>query len=167
MITFQTAVIPAAGLGTRFLPVTKSVPKELLPLVDRPCIEVVAEEAAKAGAQRLVIVTSPGKDCVAAYFASDPELEATLTRRGKSELLRKVRRAGALLEVQAVIQPRPIGLGDAVLRAEAALADDETSVAVLLPDDVVLPRGVLDTMARVQRRRGGSVLCPLRCRGVR
>src|ERR671939_1092349 len=80
---FQTAVVPAAGLGTRFLPTTKTVPKELLPVVDTPGIELVAAEAAEAGAERLVIITSPGKDAVAEYFRPQPELEQTLERRGK------------------------------------------------------------------------------------
>ncbi|MFI5783055.1 UTP--glucose-1-phosphate uridylyltransferase [Nocardia sp. NPDC051570] len=156
---FRTAVVPAAGLGTRFLPATKTVPKELLPVVDTPGIELVAEEAAAAGADRLVIVTSPGKSSVAAHFAEDRELESTLAERGKSALVDKIRRAPGLLAVETVTQHRPLGLGHAVLQAEQALADDETSLAVLLPDDLVLPRGVLDTMARVRRQYGGSVLC--------
>src|SRR5437588_12866448 len=88
----HTAVVPAAGLGTRFLPATKAVPKELLPVVDTPGIELVASEAAQAGAKRLVIVTSPGKEAVVNYFRPAPELEDNLERKGKSELLAKVRR---------------------------------------------------------------------------
>ncbi|WP_330252981.1 UTP--glucose-1-phosphate uridylyltransferase [Nocardia sp. NBC_00565] len=158
---FRTAVVPAAGLGTRFLPATKSVPKELLPVVDTPGVELVAEEAAAAGADRLVLVTAPGKQGVAAHFATDRELEHALAERGKSALLEKVRNAPGLLAVRTVLQERPLGLGHAVLQAERVLAADESSVAVLLPDDLVLPRGVLDTMARVRRRRGGSVLCAI------
>src|SRR5215217_6686542 len=94
---FKTAVVPAAGMGTRFLPATKAVPKELLPVVDTPGIELVATEAAEAGATKLVIVTSPGKDAVAEYFRPQPELEATLEERGKTDLLAKVRRAPGLL----------------------------------------------------------------------
>src|SRR5918996_1105596 len=93
---FRTAIVPAAGLGTRFLPTTKAVPKELLPVVDTPGIELVAAEAAEAGAQRLIIVTSPGKDAVAEYFRPQPELEETLERRGKSALVDRVRRAPQL-----------------------------------------------------------------------
>src|SRR5690606_8700490 len=84
---FRTAVVPAAGLGTRFLPATKTVPKELLPVVDTPGIELVASEAADSGAQRLVIVTSPGKDGVVAHFVEDLVLESTLAERGKFQLL--------------------------------------------------------------------------------
>src|SRR5918992_1709962 len=89
----RTAVVPAAGLGTRFLPTTKSVPKELLPVVDTPAIEYIAAEAAEAGAQRLVLVVSPGKETVAAHFDPSSELEAELRGRGKESLLAKVRRA--------------------------------------------------------------------------
>ncbi|MYW76442.1 MULTISPECIES: UTP--glucose-1-phosphate uridylyltransferase [Pseudonocardia] len=156
---FRTAVVPAAGLGTRFLPTTKAVPKELLPVVDTPGIELVAAEAAEAGAQRLLIVTSPGKDSVAAYFRNDDELVKTLERRGKGELADKVRRAPGLLEVDSVYQYEPKGLGHAVAQAGPALADDEQAVAVLLPDDLVLPTGVLARMAQVREEHGGSVLC--------
>src|SRR5918994_5725505 len=89
----HTAVVPAAGLGTRFLPATKTVPKELLPVVDTPGIELVAAEAAESGAERLVIVTSPGKDGVVAHFVEDLVLESTLAERGKFALLEKVRKA--------------------------------------------------------------------------
>lgn len=156
---FRTAVVPAAGLGTRFLPTTKAVPKELLPVVDTPGIEIVAAEAAQAGAQRLLIVTSPGKDSVAEYFRSDPELEETLQARGKEALLEKVRRAPGLLSVDSVYQYEPKGLGHAVAQAGPALADDEQAIAVLLPDDLVLPTGVLERMSEVRTRYGGSVLC--------
>ncbi|CAM2807238.1 UTP--glucose-1-phosphate uridylyltransferase [Saccharomonospora xinjiangensis] len=157
--TFRTAIVPAAGLGTRFLPTTKAVPKELLPVVDTPGIEIVASEAAKAGARRMVIVTSPEKKSVADYFSGKPELEAALERKGKTELLEKVRRAPALLDVEVAIQEEALGLGHAVAQAEGNLDDSDTAVAVLLPDDLVLPAGVLSKMAEVRARYGGSVLC--------
>lgn len=161
---FDTAVVPAAGLGTRFLPTTKAVPKELLPVVDTPGIELVAAEAARAGARRLLVVTSPGKDSVAEYFRSDPELEKTLEARGKDALLEKVRRAPGLIEVDSVYQYEPKGLGHAVAQAGPALAEHEKAVAVLLPDDLVLPGGdgepgVLERMSQVRAEHGGSVLC--------
>ncbi len=156
---FRTAIVPAAGLGTRFLPATKTVPKELLPVVDTPGIELVAGEAAEAGARRLVIITNEGKDGVVAHFRSDPELEATLDERGKTALLAKVRRAPELIDVESVVQPSPHGLGHAIGCAEQALAEDEEAVAVLLPDDLVLPTGVLGRMAEVRGRYGGTVLC--------
>src|SRR6202040_937000 len=155
----RTAVVPAAGLGTRFLPATKTVPKELLPVVDTPGIELVAAEAAEAGAERLVIVTSPGKDGVVAHFVEDLVLEGTLEARGKHSMLEKVRRAPALIKVESVVQEKPLGLGHAVSCVEPVLSHDEDAIAVLLPDDLVLPTGVLEVMARVRATSGGSVLC--------
>ncbi|AXX27954.1 UTP--glucose-1-phosphate uridylyltransferase [Actinosynnema pretiosum subsp. pretiosum] len=151
--------MPAAGLGTRFLPTTKAVPKELLPVVDTPGIELVATEAAEAGATKLIIVTSPGKESVAQYFRPQPELEETLESRGKTDLVAKVRRAPALLDVETALQEKALGLGHAVGCAEANLTDADEAVAVLLPDDLVLPTGVLSRMAAVRDRFGGSVLC--------
>ena len=156
-----TAVVPAAGLGTRFLPATKTVPKELLPVVDTPGIELVAAEAAEAGAERLIIVTSEGKDSVVAHFVEDLVLEGTLEARGKKTMLEKVRRAPALIKVESVVQAEPLGLGHAVLCVEPSLAPDEDAIAVLLPDDLVLPTGVLETMSKVRAKRGGSVLCAI------
>ncbi|GAB3870734.1 UTP--glucose-1-phosphate uridylyltransferase [Kibdelosporangium lantanae] len=158
-LAFKTAIVPAAGLGTRFLPTTKAVPKELLPVVDTPGIELVAAEAADAGASRLVIVTSPGKDAVVQYFQPQPELEETLRARGKADLLAKVQRAPGLLKVETAIQEQALGLGHAVACAEPNLDGDDDAVAVLLPDDLVLPTGVLKKMADVRAERGGSVLC--------
>ena len=157
----RTAVVPAAGLGTRFLPATKTVPKELLPVVDTPGIELVAEEAAEAGAERLVIITSEGKDGVVAHFVEDLVLEGTLEARGKKAMLEKVRRAPALIKVESVVQAEPLGLGHAVSCVEPVLSPDEDAISVLLPDDLVLPTGVLETMARVRAERGGTVLCAI------
>lgn len=154
-------MVPAAGMGTRFLPATKTVPKELLPVVDTPRIELVAGEAAESGAERLVIVTAPGKDGVVAHFVEDLVLEDNLAARGKDTLLAKVRRAPGLLAVESVVQQQPLGLGHAVGCAEAVLGDDEDAIAVLLPDDLVLPNGVLDVMSRVRAKRGGTVLCAI------
>lgn len=156
---FRTAIVPAAGLGTRFLPTTKAVPKELLPVVDTPGIELVAAEAAEAGAERLVIVTSPDKQAVTDYFRPQPDLERTLEERGKKDLLDKVRRGPALIEAETAVQDRALGLGHAVGCAEENLTDADDAVAVLLPDDLVLPRGVLSRMAEVRAEHGGSVLC--------
>jgi len=157
----RTAIVPAAGLGTRFLPATKTVPKELLPVVDTPGIELVAAEAAAAGAERLVIVTSEGKDGVVAHFVEDLVLEGTLEARGKLAMLAKVRRAPALIKVESVVQREPLGLGHAIECVEPVLADDEDAVAVLLPDDLVLPTGVLETMSKVRAHYGGTVLCAI------
>ncbi|WP_144208760.1 UTP--glucose-1-phosphate uridylyltransferase [Mycobacterium tilburgii] len=156
-----TAIVPAAGLGTRFLPATKTVPKELLPVVDTPGIELVAEEAAAAGAERLVIITSEGKDGVVAHFVEDLVLEGTLEARGKKAMLDKVRRAPQLIKVESVVQAEPLGLGHAISCVEPTLAADEEAVMVLLPDDLVLPTGVLETMAKVRAQYGSTVLCAI------
>src|ERR1700682_14549 len=121
----RTAIVPAAGLGTRFLPATKTVPKELLPVVDTPGIELVAAEAADAGAERLVIVTSPGKDGVVAHFVEDLVLEGVLEARGKHSMLQKVRRAPALIKVESVVQDRSLGLRPASLCGWRGLSGDE------------------------------------------
>lgn len=157
----RTAIVPAAGLGTRFLPATKTVPKELLPVVDTPGIELVAAEAAEAGAERLVIITSEGKDGVVAHFVEDLVLEGTLEARGKKAMLAKVRRAPELIKVESVVQAEPLGLGHAISCVEPTLSADEDAVAVLLPDDLVLPTGVLETMSKVRAQRGGTVLCAI------
>jgi len=155
----RSAVVPAAGLGTRFLPTTKAVPKELLPVVDTPGVELIAAEAAQAGARQLLLVISPGKESVAGYFEASPDLEKTLEARGKDELLAKIRRGPGLLDVRTVYQHEPKGLGHAVAQAESALDPDEDAFAVLLPDDLVLPTGVLNRMIEVRAEKGGSVLC--------
>jgi UTP--glucose-1-phosphate uridylyltransferase len=156
-----TAIVPAAGLGTRFLPATKTVPKELLPVVDTPGIELVAAEAAEAGAERLVIITSEGKDGVVAHFVEDLVLEGTLEARGKKAMLAKVRRAPELIKVESVVQAEPLGLGHAISCVEPTLSADEDAVMVLLPDDLVLPTGVLETMSQVRAEQGGTVLCAI------
>ncbi len=156
---FTTAIVPAAGLGTRFLPTTKTVPKELLPVIDTPGIELVAAEAAEAGARRLVIVTSPDKRAVTDYFQYQPDLEKTLESRGKHDLVDKVRRGPSLINAETALQEQALGLGHAVGCAEPNLDDGDDAVAVLLPDDLVLPTGVLGRMAEVRARYSGSVLC--------
>lgn len=155
----KTVIVPAAGMGTRFLPATKTVPKELLPVVDTPGIEMIAEEAANLGASKLAIITAPKKQGVLAHFDPYPELEETLSERGKEEQLAKVRRAPELINAVAVEQERPLGLGHAVGLAESVLDDDEDVVAVMLPDDLVLPMGAMEKMAEVRAKFGGSVLC--------
>lgn len=131
----RTAVLPVAGLGTRFLPVTKSVPKEMLPLVDRPCIEYAVAEAVAAGIERVVLVTARGKDALADYFDRNPELERHLEETGKQEQLEAVRAISRMCQVVTVRQGEALGLGHAVLTARAAVGDQP--FAVLLADDVV------------------------------
>jgi UTP--glucose-1-phosphate uridylyltransferase len=137
MVSVRTAVIPAAGLGTRFLPASKAVPKELVPLVDRPAIQWVVEEAVAAGCTRVVMVVGRGKEAIADHFDRAPELEASLEASGKTALLEEVRRLAELADVVLVRQGQPRGLGHAVAVARPAVGDEP--FAVLLPDDVFDP----------------------------
>lgn len=155
----KTVIVPAAGMGTRFLPATKTVPKELLPVVDTPGIELIAEEASALGASRMAVIVAPNKQEVMRHFEQFPNLVETLSERGKMEQVAKVQRAAKLMKPVAVEQKKPLGLGHAVGLAESVLDDDEDVVAVMLPDDLVLPMGVLEKMAKVREELGGSVLC--------
>ncbi|WP_459611097.1 UTP--glucose-1-phosphate uridylyltransferase [Corynebacterium urogenitale] len=155
----RTVVVPAAGLGTRFLPATKTVPKELLPVVETPGIELIAREAIAAGAKHLAIITAPKKSGVMGHFDTDSELESTLENRGKDEQLRRVRGVNGLIEAVAVEQEKPLGLGHAIGLAEEALEEGEDCFAVMLPDDLVLPFGVMEKMLKIREEYGGSVLC--------
>jgi UTP--glucose-1-phosphate uridylyltransferase len=133
-VAVNKAVIPAAGLGTRILPATKAIPKELLAIVDRPMIQYVVEEAAGAGITDVVIVTSPGKDTLEQHFSPHPALEEALGRKGKADLLAAVRRTTEIANVSFVTQSDPLGLGHAVLCARDAIGDEP--FAVLLPDEL-------------------------------
>ena len=154
----RTVVVPAAGMGTRFLPATKTVPKELLPVVDTPGIEIIAEEAASVGAQKLAIITSPKKQEVMRHFEQFPELVDTLRERGKEEQALKVERAAQIIQPISVPQEKPLGLGHAVGLAESVLDNDEDFFAVMLPDDVIEPNTAVAEMMAVREQCGGSVL---------
>ena len=153
----RKAVIPAAGLGTRFLPVTKSVPKELLPILDRPMLQYVVEEAVEGGVEEVIIVTAPGKEGIASYFQPSPSLEARLSESGALDLLDRVLHASRLAKVSFVIQKEALGLGHAVLTAREAVGDEP--FVVILPDDIVHHTpGVVAQMATVfEERRAGVV----------
>ena len=145
----RKAVIPAAGLGTRFLPASKSVPKELVTLVDRPAIQWVVEEAVAAGCTKVVMVVGRGKEAIADHFDRAPELEAALAASGKEALLAEVRRLADLADMVLVRQGQPRGLGHAVAVAQPAVGDEP--FAVLLPDDVFSPAtGLADMVARTE-----------------
>lgn len=134
--TIRKAVFPVAGLGTRFLPATKAIPKEMLPVVDKPVIQYAFEEALAAGIEHFIFVTSRGKTALEDHFDHHFELEETLARRGKTAELDALRRWQPKLgQVSFVRQPEPLGLGHAVLCAKDLVGDEP--FAVLLPDDVV------------------------------
>ena len=153
----RSVLVPAAGLGTRMLPATKAIPKELLTLVDRPIIQYGVEEAVQAGIRRVVLVTNPGNTLTASHFAPAPALEAALGASGKAELLASVRELAGLADVATVHQPEPLGLGHAVLCGRDAVGDNP--FAVLLPDDIIdADPPALGRMLDVFDARGGPVL---------
>lgn len=131
----KKAVIPVAGLGTRFLPATKTVPKELLPIVDIPSIQYVVQEAVDAGIEEIIFVTGRGKDGIEDHFDEAPELEQILTNRGNTEMVKTLRRIAEMIEVVSVRQKVPLGLGHAVLCARDLVGEEP--FAVMLADDLV------------------------------
>jgi UTP--glucose-1-phosphate uridylyltransferase len=135
MTKIRKAVIPAAGLGTRFLPATKAVPKELLPIVDRPTIQYIVEEAVAAGVEEVILVCARGKDSIVDHFDIAPELEAHLSRTGKEALRDQMRAIAKMANVVTVRQQEPLGLGHAVLCAKALVGDEP--FVVMLGDDVI------------------------------
>ena len=132
----RKAVIPAAGLGTRFLPATKSVPKEMLPIVDKPTLQLIVEEAVAAGASQIIVVNGRGKSAIEDHFDRSYELEDTLQRKNQQELFELVRAISNLVRLVSVRQKEPLGLGHAVLSARPAVGDAEW-FGVLLGDDLI------------------------------
>jgi UTP--glucose-1-phosphate uridylyltransferase len=155
----RTAVFPVAGLGTRFLPATKTVAKEMLPVVDRPLIQYAVDEAIEAGCDTLVFITNRYKHAVADYFDKAYELEHKLERAGKDDLLAMIREVlPPHVRTVFVTQPEALGLGHAVLCAEPVVRDEP--FAVLLPDDLIWNAGpgCLKQMVDVAREEQGSVI---------
>jgi UTP--glucose-1-phosphate uridylyltransferase len=154
------AVIPVAGMGTRFLPATKAVPKELLPVVDRPALQYIVEEAARAGLHEVLMVTGRNKAAIEDYFDRQPELETALEKKGDAERLAAVQESTDVAQVHFVRQGEAKGLGHAVLQAAAFVGD--APFAVLLGDDLIDARDhLLEQMLAVQAEHGGSVIALL------
>ena len=160
----RKAVIPVGGLGTRFLPVTRAVPKEMLPLLDKPSIQYGIEECVASGIEQVVIVTDPGKYAIPDYFRRDRELEMYLEERGKTDLLEVMREVDRLShEVDLVYVPQlePLGLGHAVWTARNVIGGEPC--AVLLPDDVILgDRPCLRQLLDAYEETGGTVVAARR-----
>jgi len=159
-ITFKPvkrAVIPAAGLGTRFLPATKATPKEMLPIVDKPTIQYIVEEALESGIEDIIIITGRSKRAIEDHFDRSLELELTLEEKNKQELLEMVRKISAI-RIHYIRQKEPRGLGHAVLCAKHFIGDEP--FAVLLGDDVVYnpEKPALRQLIDVYNRTGASVL---------
>ncbi|WP_448059248.1 UTP--glucose-1-phosphate uridylyltransferase [Cellulomonas hominis] len=159
-MAIHKAVIPAAGLGTRFLPATKATPKEMLPVVDKPAVQYVVEEAAAAGLDDVLIITGRNKGSIEDHFDSAPEVERSLAAKGDPDRLAAVQASTGLAHVHFVRQGEPKGLGHAVLQAEHHVGDQP--FAVLLGDDLIDERDpLLPTMIALQERTGGSVIALL------
>ncbi|MEW9870275.1 UTP--glucose-1-phosphate uridylyltransferase GalU [Arthrobacter sp. HS15c] len=155
--TVRKAVIPAAGLGTRFLPATKAMPKEMLPVVDKPAIQYVVEEAVKVGLNDILMITGRNKRALEDHFDRVPALEATLADKGETAKLSSIQAASNLGDIHYVRQGDPNGLGHAVLRAKQHVGYEP--FAVLLGDDLIDARDeLLSTMIDVQAKTGGSVV---------
>jgi UTP--glucose-1-phosphate uridylyltransferase len=160
-VKIKKAVILAAGFGTRMLPATKVVPKELLPVLDTPAIQLVVEEAVASGISEIVMVISRGKGALLDHFAPAPELERFLAQRGKHELLEIVRKTSAMARITPVEQNEPLGIGHAVLQAKAAVGDEP--FAVILPDDICdCPRPCLGQLIEVAREHDAPVVALMR-----
>jgi UTP--glucose-1-phosphate uridylyltransferase len=158
----RTAVVPAGGLGTRFLPFSRTVAKELLPLVDRPVIDYVVTECAESGIERIVLVGAPGKETLEAYFRPSPRLAARLHEEGRADELAALERPERLADVRFVIQREPRGNGHAVFVARDVVGDEP--FAMVWGDDVVIarPPAVAQLIAARERLGGGSVACAIR-----
>ncbi len=152
----RKAVIPAAGLGTRFLPATKSQPKEMLPVVDKPAIQYVVEEAARAGITDILIVTGRGKRTIEDHFDRSFELEYYLERKGEREKLDEIRAISEMASIHYIRQGDPLGLGHAVLAAEAHVGEEP--FAVLLGDDIIPDGSLLPRLLELFERDGRSVV---------
>jgi UTP--glucose-1-phosphate uridylyltransferase len=139
IVRVRKAVLPAAGFGTRFLPATKAIPKEVLPLVDRPIIQYAVEEALASGIEQIIIVIATGRSAIEDHFDSNPTLDRWLEDRGDIEMLRQVRRISEIGPIAFVHQKEQLGLGHAVLMAKELVGDEP--FAVLLSDDVMLNPG--------------------------
>src|ERR687889_78350 len=156
----RKAFIPVAGLGTRFLPATKAVPKDLLPVVDRPALQYIVEEAARAGLPEVLMVTGRNKAAIEDFFDRTPELETALEKKGDADRLAAVHASTQLAHVHFVRQGEAKGLGHAVLQASAFVGDEP--FAVLLGDDIIDARDhLLEQMLQVQAEHGGSVVALL------
>ncbi len=137
-MNLRRAVFPVAGYGTRFLPASKAIPKELLPIVDKPAVQYVVEEAVAAGVETAIVVTAEGKSAIEDHFDRNLRLETFLAERGKDDLLEVARQVGNMVQVVAVRQKEALGLGHAVLHAAPVLGDEP--FAVLLGDDIIVGR---------------------------
>ncbi|MDV2988989.1 MAG: UTP--glucose-1-phosphate uridylyltransferase [Dehalogenimonas sp.] len=163
MSHFKKAVIAAGGAGTRFLPITKSVPKEMLPLAAKPVVQYAVEEITASGIKDITFVIAHGKESVVDYFSPDPGLETLLVARGDASSLRQVRGLSRMAHFSRVYQSAPLGLGHAAGLAAETVGDEP--FALVLPDDVIdAKEPVLKQMLEVYKRHPGNILLVEKCR---
>ncbi|MCK4257797.1 MAG: UTP--glucose-1-phosphate uridylyltransferase GalU [Halanaerobiales bacterium] len=157
MMKIKTAVIPAAGFGTRLLPATKAQPKEMLPLVDKPTIQYIIEEAVEAGIEDIIIITGRDKRAIEDHFDKSFELEYLLEKNGKTELLKEIRQISDMVRIHYVRQKEPLGLGHAIHCAKYHVKD--APFAVLLGDDVIVSeKPVIGQMMEIYEQNNSGVL---------
>lgn len=154
----KKAVIPAAGLGTRFLPASKAIPKEMFPVVDKPAIQYIVEEAVKSGIDDIIIVTGKDKTAIENHFDRVPELYSVLEEKGKKDWLKQLQEIDNLADIHYIRQKEPLGLGHAVLCAKKHIGNEP--FAVLLGDDLILSdKPALKNLINVYEKHNSSVLC--------
>jgi UTP--glucose-1-phosphate uridylyltransferase len=153
----RKAVFPAAGLGTRFLPATKAQPKEMLPIVDKPTIQYVVEEAVRSGIEDVIIVTGRGKNAIEDHFDRSLELEQALLQKGKTDLVEEIQKISSLISVSYIRQKEPLGLGHAILVARSLIGDEP--FAVFLGDDIIdSEEPCMGQMMRAYEQYGDAII---------
>lgn len=153
----KIAVIPAAGLGTRFLPATKAIPKELVPIVDKPAIQYIVEECARSGIEKIVFVISKGKESVYKHFKKSPSLDRALLKKKRSHYLEHLYEVGKKVKYSFVYQNRPLGLGHAILKAQREVK--KNPFAVILPDDIIVSvTPAIKQLMEVSQKRGSPTV---------
>lgn len=157
MKSVKKAVIVAAGLGTRFLPITKTFPKEMLPIIDKPVLQYIIEEVAASGIKEIIIVISPDKNSIKEYFRTNKKLEYFLKVRGKKDLLKEIKKIDQLPKIYFCYQKKPLGIADAILKAESRIKNQP--FALLFADDVVAAKKpCLKQLIDIYQQTGSSVL---------
>jgi len=157
VVKVKKAIIPAAGWGTRLLPASKAIPKEMVPIVDKPGVQYIVEEAVASGLKEVVLITAKGKSCIEDHFNIDQELEGVLEEKGKEELLTEIKELSRSVNIISIRQKIPMGTGDAVLCA-SRIAEEEC-VAVLFPDDLIDAKvPVTRQLMECYDRCGGGVI---------
>ncbi len=157
-MNISKTIVPAAGLGTRFLPLTKTLPKEMLPLLDKPAMQYIVEESLNSDIKNIIVITNRDRDALMTYFDCAPELQLLLKERNKQDLLAGLEKIIRMAKFTYIRQPEPLGLGHAVLMA-GAIVDPKEYVSVMLPDDIIVsPTPALSQLITIAQQEKGSVI---------